>query len=217
MQLARTWKFPRKRESKDAVPMMEFKILGPPELSGSGPHDMKLSPQLWCVVASLLMTEGKPVPVDSLTEHLWGWDAPPTATGTVRTYVSRESTRSWRTVGFESSIGPAGTSCSADPQAVDLHRFRFARSPGRVSRRKRGSRPRRCAAEAGGRAVAGTVLDGAFGEWVSAQRHALDEERLRRSNSGSALSWTWGARPASWGNCGSYCATTRSTRRWPGR
>src|ERR1700733_597353 len=123
MQLARTWKFPRKRESKDAVPMMEFKILGPPELSGSGPPNMKLSPQLWCVVASLLMTEGKPVPVDSLAEHLWGWDAPPTATGTVRTYVSRINTLLAHG-GLRIIHRAGGYELPADPQVVDLHRFR---------------------------------------------------------------------------------------------
>ena len=103
--------------------MMEFKILGPPELSGSGPHDMKLSPQLWCVVASLLMTEGKPVPVDSLADHLWGWNAPPMATGTVRTYVSRINVLLARG-GLRIVHRAGGYELPADPQVVDLHRFR---------------------------------------------------------------------------------------------
>jgi DNA-binding SARP family transcriptional activator/tetratricopeptide (TPR) repeat protein len=156
--------------------MTEFKILGPPELSGSGPLDMKLSPQLWCVVASLLMTEGKPVPVDSLAEHLWGWDAPPTATGTVRTYVSRINTMLAHS-GLRIVHRAGGYELSADPQVVDLHRFRsLERQAGSV-------------AESGdlGHAVAllrqadelwrGPFLMGLGGEWVSAQRHALDEER----------------------------------------
>lgn len=157
--------------------MMEFEILGPPELSGSGPHDMKLSPQLWCVVASLLMTEGKPVPVDSLAEHLWGWDAPPMAAGTVRTYVSRANVLLAHG-GLRIAHRAGGYELSADPQAVDLHRFRsLGRQAGSV-------------AESGdlGHAVAllkqadelwrGPFLMGLSSEWVSAQRHALDEERL---------------------------------------
>jgi DNA-binding SARP family transcriptional activator/tetratricopeptide (TPR) repeat protein len=157
--------------------MMEFKILGPPELSGSGPDDMKLSPQLWCVVASLLMTEGKPVPVDSLAEHLWGWDAPPMAAGTIRTYVSRANVHLAHG-GLRIVHRAGGYELSADPQAVDLHRFRsLKRQAGAV-------------AESGDLAHAvallqqademwrGPFLMGLSSEWVSAQRHALDEERL---------------------------------------
>ena len=156
--------------------MMEFKILGPPELSGSEPLDMKLSPQLWCVVASLLMAEGKPVPVDSLAEHLSGWDTPPMATGTVRTYVARIN-KLLAHGGLRVVHRAGGYELSADPQVVDLHRFRsLQRQAGSV-------------AESGdlGHAVAllrqadelwrGPLLMGLSGEWVSAQRHALDEER----------------------------------------
>jgi tetratricopeptide (TPR) repeat protein/DNA-binding SARP family transcriptional activator len=156
--------------------MMEFKILGPPELSGSGTGDIKLSPQLWCVVASLLMTEGKPVPVDSLAEHLGGWDAVPMTTGTVRTYVSRINTL-LTPGGLRIGHRAGGYELPADPQVVDLHRFRLLK------------RQAESVAESGdpGHAVAllrqadelwrGPLLMGLSGEWVTARRRALDEER----------------------------------------
>ena len=102
---------------------MEFKILGPPELSGDGSPGIKMPPQLWCVVASLLMAEGKPVSVDCLVDHLWGWDAPPMGAATVRSYVSRVNSL---LTGSGIRIGrrAGGYELPVDPQIVDLHRFR---------------------------------------------------------------------------------------------
>lgn len=157
--------------------MMEFKILGPPELSGSGTEDIKLTPQLWCVVASLLMTEGKPVPVDSLADHLGGWDAAPMTTGTVRTYVSRVNTL-LAPRGLRIGHRAGGYELPADPQLVDLHRFRLLK------------RQAESVVESGDptHAVAllreadelwrGPLLMGLSGEWVAARRRALEEERL---------------------------------------
>ena len=105
---------------------MEFKILGPPELSGSGAQVIRLPPQLWGVLASLLMNEGKPVPDDSLVDHLWDWNPPPMAAATVRTYVSRINTLLAQD-GIRVSRQAHGYQLSVDPQAVDLHRFRSLR------------------------------------------------------------------------------------------
>jgi tetratricopeptide (TPR) repeat protein/DNA-binding SARP family transcriptional activator len=156
--------------------MIDFKILGPPELSGNGAHDKKLTPQLWCVVVSLLMADGKPVPSGSLARHLWGWDASPAADGTMRSYVSRvnmllapEGLRIGRRAG--------GYELPVDPQAVDLHRFRSLR------------RQAAAVAESGdpGHAAVllrqadelwrGPALMGLSGEWAAATARALDDER----------------------------------------
>ena len=105
---------------------MEFRILGPTELSGSGPDNILLPPQLWGVLASLLMAEGKPVPVDSLVDHLWDWNAPPMAIATIRTYVSRINTLLERD-GIRIRRRARGYELPVDPQSVDLHQFRSLR------------------------------------------------------------------------------------------
>lgn len=155
---------------------MEFKILGPVTLSGSGSQDIKLSPQLWCVVASLLMAGGKPVSIDSLASHLKGSESSPVTAGTIRSYV-------WRINNLLAQDGlrighrAGGYELPVDPQAVDLHRFRSLR------------RQAESVAESGdlGHAAGllseadelwrGSALMGLSGEWASALRRALDEER----------------------------------------
>jgi DNA-binding SARP family transcriptional activator len=156
---------------------MKFRILGPPELSGSGARDMKLSPQLWCVLASLLIARGKPVPVDSLVDHLWGWDSPPMAAATIRSYVSRINTLLAQG-GIRVSGRAGGYQLPADPQDVDLHRFRSLR------------RQAESVADSGDLGHAAVMLKqaddlwrgpaalmGLSGEWASARRQALGEER----------------------------------------
>lgn len=155
---------------------MDFRILGPPDLSGSGPQHIKLPPQLWGVLASLLMAEGKSVPVDSLVDHLWGWNPPPMANATVRTYVSRINTLLVQD-GIRIGHRARGYLLPVDPQLVDLHKFRSLR------------RQAESVAESGdlGHAAAllrqadqlwrGPALMGLSGEWVSARRLTLDEER----------------------------------------
>jgi DNA-binding SARP family transcriptional activator/tetratricopeptide (TPR) repeat protein len=155
---------------------MEFKVLGPPELSGSGPKSIKLTPQLWNVLGSLLIAEGKPVPVDSLVDHLWGWDPPPMANATVRTYVSRINTLLERD-GIRVGHQARGYLLPIHPHLVDLHRYRSL------------TRQAESVAETGdlGHATSllreadelwrGPLLMGLSGEWVAARRRALDEER----------------------------------------
>src|ERR1700722_12134555 len=155
---------------------MEFRILGPTELSGSGPDNILLPPQLWGVLASLLMAEGKPVPVYSLVDHLWDWNAPPMAIATIRTYVSRINTLLERD-GIRIRRRARGYELPVDPQSVDLHQFRSLR------------RQAESVAASGdlGHAAAllrqadelwrGPALMGLSGEWVSARGRALDEER----------------------------------------
>jgi DNA-binding SARP family transcriptional activator/tetratricopeptide (TPR) repeat protein len=155
---------------------MKFKMLGPPELWASESRPIRLSPQLWVILASLLMSEGKPVTVDSLSDHLWGWNPPPMATANIRTHVSRMNTL--LAEGGIRVIGRAGGyQLPLDPQDVDLHTFRSLR------------RQAESVAESGELDFAadllsqadelwrGPALMGLSGEWASARRQALDEER----------------------------------------
>jgi tetratricopeptide (TPR) repeat protein/DNA-binding SARP family transcriptional activator len=128
------------------------------------------------VVASLLMAGGKPVSIDSLTSHLKGSESSPVTAGTIRTYVWRINTLLAQD-GLRIGRRAGGYELPADPQAVDLHRFRSLR------------RQAESVAESGdpGHAAAllseadelwrGSALMGLSGEWASSLRQALDEER----------------------------------------
>jgi tetratricopeptide (TPR) repeat protein/DNA-binding SARP family transcriptional activator len=156
--------------------MMEFKIMGPPELSGGGSQVTKLSPQLWCVVASLLMAGGKPVSIDSLASHLKGSESSPVTAGTIRSYV-------WRINALLAQDGlhigrrAGGYELPVDPQAVDLHRFRSLRR--QAESVAESGDPDHAAAllSEADELWRGPALMGLSGEWASALRQALDEER----------------------------------------
>jgi DNA-binding SARP family transcriptional activator len=155
--------------------MMKFEILGPHELTGSGSRHIKLSPQLWVVLASLLMSEGKPLPVDSLADHLWGWNPPAMATATIRTYVSRINTLLAEGIRIVGRAG--GYQLAVDPRDVDLHTFRSLR---RQAASVAGSGKLDYAADLLRQADElwrGPALMGLPGEWASARSQALDEER----------------------------------------
>jgi DNA-binding SARP family transcriptional activator/Flp pilus assembly protein TadD len=76
-----------------------------------------------CVLAVLLLDAGRPVSVDELVDRVWGGRAPQRARETLYGYVSR----------LRSALAPAddvritrrapGYLLTADPDAVDIHRF----------------------------------------------------------------------------------------------
>ena len=68
---------------------MEFRILGPLEVS-VGDGAIKLGgPKQRAVLAHLILRANRPVPVDQLIDGLWGEEPPETAKNTLQTYVYR--------------------------------------------------------------------------------------------------------------------------------
>jgi serine/threonine protein kinase/DNA-binding winged helix-turn-helix (wHTH) protein len=68
---------------------MEFRILGPLEVS-AGDGAIKLGgPKQRVVLAHLILRANRPVPVDLLIDGLWGEEPPETAKNTLQTYVYR--------------------------------------------------------------------------------------------------------------------------------
>jgi len=68
---------------------MEFRILGPLEVS-AGDGAIKLGgPKQRAVLAHLVLRANRPVPVDLLIDGLWGEEPPETAKNTLQTYVYR--------------------------------------------------------------------------------------------------------------------------------
>jgi serine/threonine protein kinase/basic membrane lipoprotein Med (substrate-binding protein (PBP1-ABC) superfamily)/DNA-binding winged helix-turn-helix (wHTH) protein len=99
---------------------MEFRILGPLEVSaGDGP--VKLGgPKQRAVLAHLILQADRPVSVDRLIDALWGEEPPETAKNTLQTYVYR-----LRQVLGDDRISsePGGYVLRADAAEIDAARF----------------------------------------------------------------------------------------------
>src|SRR5262249_1819884 len=86
-----------------------------------------VSPQLWCVLVSLLLTPNVSVPAGVLVDRLWADDPPPKARATIRSYIWRiERALSQASDDDVVHVGRQahGYVLEIDPHLVDLHRFR---------------------------------------------------------------------------------------------
>jgi len=68
---------------------MEFRILGPLEVSTGDGAIMLGGPKQRTVLAHLILRADRPVPIDLLIDGLWGEEPPETAKNTLQTYVYR--------------------------------------------------------------------------------------------------------------------------------
>ena len=69
---------------------MRYSLLGPLDVRDDAGCAVELGgrqPRL--MLACLLVSAGRPVPVDAIIDAIWGEDPPATATGTLQSYVSR--------------------------------------------------------------------------------------------------------------------------------
>jgi DNA-binding SARP family transcriptional activator/tRNA A-37 threonylcarbamoyl transferase component Bud32 len=99
---------------------MEFRILGPLEVS-AGDGALKVGgPKQRAVLAHLILRANRPVPVDLLIDSLWGEEPPETAKNTLQTYVYR-----LRQLLGEDRIASAngGYVLRAEPSEIDAARF----------------------------------------------------------------------------------------------
>lgn len=160
---------------------IKFDILGPPEVTVDR-QGIAVSPQLWCVLVSLLMAANSSVAAEVLIDRLWGENPPPKARPTIRSYI-------WR---IDHALSGAQASGEAraqvrrqthgyvleiDPHSVDLHRFRSLK---RQSDALADSGEVRHAAELLREAEAiwrGQALAGLSGDWIGKVRNSLEEER----------------------------------------
>lgn len=156
---------------------MQVKILGAPELLGAE-GSVAVGPQLWCVLLSLILSPGVPIPVDALVDRLWGDDPPAKARATVRTYIRRIERRLSEAAGFETRVSRRGHGYALDirPHDVDLHQFRDLRHQAEVQAERR--EPMKAAvllrqAESHWR---GEAVAGLPGDWISGIRILLNEE-----------------------------------------
>lgn len=157
---------------------MEFRILGPVEIWAAGQRYDPGSPKEACVLASLLLTPGRPVSAETIVDHVWGPDPPAKARNSVWSYVARLR----RTIAVDGQIRLVSRSglyvLEADPQSVDLHRFRQLRSSARAfSEGGESEQAARLLHEADA-LWRGEALAGIPGDWARRTRVSLENERL---------------------------------------
>jgi len=109
---------------KTAGSDLEFRILGPFEVLRDGVPVPIRAARLRTLLVSLLLDANKTVPVETLTNHLWGDDPPGGARATLQNYVLRIR----RLLGCAGQEGPLltcprGYLLKVADDRLDLHRF----------------------------------------------------------------------------------------------
>ncbi|MFJ5225917.1 AfsR/SARP family transcriptional regulator [Streptomyces sp. NPDC088400] len=113
--------------------MVELLALGSLELWHEQQRHALGSVKELCVLAVLVHARGEPVTVDTLMDRVWDGDPPPTAVGTMQTYLSRLRRRLHHAVGDLAGIdrpSPRLYRLLADPEDIDLLRFQRLRKAG---------------------------------------------------------------------------------------
>jgi DNA-binding SARP family transcriptional activator/tetratricopeptide (TPR) repeat protein len=101
----------------------EFAVLGAVEAHIDGVPVVLGHARQRSVLAVLLVEAGRAVTVDQLIDRVWGDDPPQRAAGALYSYLSRlRQAVAGAGIGIERR--PGGYALTADPQTVDLHRFR---------------------------------------------------------------------------------------------
>ncbi|WP_338596680.1 winged helix-turn-helix domain-containing protein [Saccharopolyspora sp. SCSIO 74807] len=104
---------------------LEFFVLGPLEVRSAGVEIPVRSGQQRVLLAALLLRANQVVPLDELTDRLWGEAPPRGARNTLRAYVMRLR----RTLGADDGDGvvvethPEGYRIRVEPAELDLLRF----------------------------------------------------------------------------------------------
>lgn len=103
---------------------VRFSVLGPVRLHRQGVEAGAGQPRQCAVLASLLLRAGKPVSLSKLVEDVWGDDAPPSAVGSVRTYVYRLRQALGEQSDSSVSLVDGGYLLRIQLDALDLNRFK---------------------------------------------------------------------------------------------
>jgi len=113
---------------------VQFSVLGPVRLHKQGVEAGAGQPRQCAVLASLLLRAGKPVSLSKLVEDVWGDDAPPSAVGSVRTYVYRLRQALGEQSDSSVSLVDGGYLLHIQRDALDLNRFKETTARAREAR-----------------------------------------------------------------------------------
>jgi DNA-binding SARP family transcriptional activator len=161
---------------------VDFRLLGPVELWVNGRACDLGSPKERCVLAALLWDLGKPVATDGLIDRIWGEDLPQRPQDSMYAYVSRlrgrlkdasgdnrDSPLRWRSGYY---------ALAADPEDVDLHRFRRLRKQARAIGDSGDDDQAVSLLREAEKLWRGVPLAGLSGAWVEQVRVELEKEKL---------------------------------------
>ncbi|GAA4017158.1 hypothetical protein GCM10022247_45490 [Allokutzneria multivorans] len=160
---------------------MDFRMFGPVELWVGG-RLVELGPaKQRCVAAALLWAPGQVVPLETLTDRIWGAHPPREARSTVYAHVNRLRGVLKPHFGGRAAIErrSGGYALNVAPEAVDWCRFRAALASARTSTAGRKELLREALAQ-----WRGAPLAGVAGAWAADVRGGLEQQRI-----GAAVQW----------------------------
>ncbi|MFG2042443.1 BTAD domain-containing putative transcriptional regulator [Dactylosporangium sp. NPDC048998] len=155
-----------------------FRLLGPVEVHVPGRPAAALPPSLRPLLARLVLAAGRVVPVDTLTDALWGEQLPADATNALQTRISK----------LRRALGPAGEllvtrapgyQLAVAPEAADVQRFEQAVGRARAARDAGAAADAIRGYDEALRWWRGPALaDAGDAEWAERERHRLEQLRL---------------------------------------
>jgi DNA-binding SARP family transcriptional activator/tetratricopeptide (TPR) repeat protein len=169
---------------------VEFRVLGPVELHANGGPVEVGTPRQRAVLAALVVDAGRPVPLDTLIDRVWGQAPPDGVRRALYVYIARLRGLI-RAAGSSGADAPrlvrrsGGYLLDVDPGLVDLHRFRTlvdqARDPD-CADSQRAAMLRRALD-----LWRGVPLSGVTGDWVQRVRAGWQQQRLEAVTSWSQV------------------------------
>ncbi|MFI6820496.1 AfsR/SARP family transcriptional regulator [Micromonospora sp. NPDC050187] len=109
---------------------MEFRVLGPTEVTDGGRSLAIGGPKPRAALAALLLEANRIISVEGLVDAVWGEQPPPSAVNALQTYVSRLR----RVLGAETLCRhPAGYRLVVEPDMIDARRFERLLAEGRAA------------------------------------------------------------------------------------
>jgi predicted ATPase/DNA-binding SARP family transcriptional activator len=164
-----------------AAAAVTFGVLGPVEVQVPGQPPATLPPSVRALLARLVLSAGRVVSVDSLTDALWGEDLPADATNALQIRVSKLR-RALVAAGVGGDVlvtRAPGYQLAVPAESVDAHRFEQLVSRARTAAGTGGAGPALESFDEALRLWRGPALaDVGEAEWASAERTHLDELRL---------------------------------------
>jgi DNA-binding SARP family transcriptional activator len=157
---------------------VQFSVLGPVRLHRQGSETGAGQPRQCAVLASLLLRAGKPVSLSKLVEDVWGDEAPPSAVGSVRTYVYRLRQALGEQSDSSVSLVDGGYLLHIQPDALDLNRFKETMARAREARSTGDLESAASLLTEGLEMWKGVALAGVPGPFADQQRSVLGEMRL---------------------------------------
>ncbi len=154
---------------------MEFRILGPVDAIVAGQHINIGHARQRAVLAVLLLDLNQQVQDDRLIDRVWGEDPPASVRNVLYGYVARlrAALGSAEDAGVLLARGAGGYVLSAEPDQLDLHRFRR-----QIAAVGADDDQRAAVLRAALGLWRGEALAGLSSPWLRAMRHTLEQQKI---------------------------------------